>query len=178
MLFIQSILESGWMLVAIMNENVWGWSSRRCLAGLQAPGAWQWEVPALQSSWTSHGRQGCLEGCLFPSSVYSYLSVRRQWVNCPWSWGEREECKSDFPWLLIYMTHWQGAAGTEGRVGRHITTGRCLILPWDRTHGWTLCGAEQGWEGLLQTEENRGGCTASITDSPPHHGGCCCCFCF
>lgn len=166
MLFIQSLLESGWMVVAIMNEDVWGSISQAC----GAPCAWHWEAPASQSSWTRHGRQGCLEGCLFPSSVHSFLSVRRQWANCPWSRGEREECKSNLSQLVINVTHWQSAAVAEGGLERHTTTGRCLILSWDRTCGWTLWGAE-----LLQTEENS---AVSVAGSPPHHGGCCCCFCF
>jgi len=48
------------MLVAIMNVGVWGWCCKQRLAGLCTPCAPQHAVPALQSSRTSHGRQGCL----------------------------------------------------------------------------------------------------------------------
>lgn len=57
-------------------------------------------------------------GVFLPSSVYMYLSVRRQSVSCPWSRGEREECKSNLPHLVIYVTL-DSAAVAEGRVGRH-----------------------------------------------------------
>lgn len=158
-----------------MNVGVCGWYWKQHLVGLWTPCAQHHVVPALQSSWTSHGRQGHLR-CCFSLSCF-HLSVYKEAVS-KLPMKLRREVGTQIQFAAVsYMTHWQSGATVVGREGRWLTTGQCLVVSWDGTHGWVLFRAEQGQEQLLQTEKNRG-CAAPITDTPPHRGGCCCCFCF
>lgn len=69
MLFIQRVLQSVWKLAAMVSVRVQRWYYKQHLRGLWTPRAWQHAVPALPSSWTSHGKQGCLK-CCFPLSCF------------------------------------------------------------------------------------------------------------
>lgn len=160
MLFIQGVLQSAWILVAIVNVGMGGWYCKQPLAGLWTSWARLNTAPASQSSWTRHDRslQRCFPLFCFLLSIYK---EGKEWIACE----VRERGRNLNPICCSSSRHpptEQHRGGGRSSEAFHDMKVPC---PWDSEPRWVSCGVGQGWEELLQTEKQGLG-NASHRHSP------------
>lgn len=149
MLFIQGILQSAWILVAIVNVGGGGgWYCKQPLAGLWTSWARQNTAPASQSSRTRHDRslQRCFPLFCFLLSIYK---EGRERIACE----ARERGRNLNPICCSSSRDpptEQHRGGGRSSEAFHDTKVPC---PWESKARRVSCGVGQGWEELLQTEK-------------------------